>query len=179
MSILDPLLSRVCRTHHWIRKGAHPSHMNEPLTDEAVEQHLNGGYPRGVCPIAPGESVTRCAVLDFDSHKGETPWTDMVRIASAVTSASREHGLKPVAFRSTGGSGIHLIYLWKEPQDAYSVRTQLAGVLASCGLSNGVGGVSAGEVEIFPKQDNVPADGFGSMFILPGNGKSEYLGELE
>ena len=43
--ILAPLLSRVCRTHHWIRRGAHPSHVNEPLTDDAVAQHLNGGYP--------------------------------------------------------------------------------------------------------------------------------------
>jgi hypothetical protein len=54
-------------------------------------------------------------------------------------------------------------------------------ILDACGLAPGTAGVSKGQVEVFPKQDEVPADGFGSMFVLPLSPatKSELLsGEL-
>ena len=47
------------------------------------------------------------------------------------------------------------------------MRRALADVLHDCGLKPGTGGVSEGEIEIFPKQDSVPIDGFGNMFVLP------------
>lgn len=170
--VIAPLLARVCRTHHWVRKGPHPSHINEPLADHDIEQHLGGGYARGVCPMAPGERTTRCAVLDMDSHKGDVPWEQMLEKALEIVAALAEANLYAVAFRSSGGQGIHLYLLWREPQDAYSVREALRIALGKAGLASGTGGVAKGEVEIFPKQDSVPADGFGSMFILPLNGKS-------
>ena len=126
----------------------------------------------GLCPIAPGTSTTRVALFDFDSHKGEVSLDDMIAHAERVRAALR---LASTMFTSSGGKGIHLYIVWDEPQDAYSVRQHMRDVLERCGFKPGTGGVVKGEVEIFPKQDSVPADGFGSMFILPFAGSSKHL----
>ena len=163
------ITARVCRTHHWkIDKNApHPVHVNEPLTDEMIDAHLGGLGRRGVCPMAPGESTTRLALLDFDSHKGETSFEGMIETATRVRTALQEEGLEPVPFVSSGGRGLHLFMLWNEPQDAFNVREALVRALGKCGLSNGTKGVGMGQVEIFPKQNRVPEGGCGSMFALP------------
>ena len=75
-------------------------------------------------------------------------------------------------FRSSGGNGVHLYLLWDEAQDAYSVRMFLKGVLESVGLQDGAKGVRAGQVEVFPRQSEVPINGFGNQAILPLAGKS-------
>lgn len=176
---LGPLLARVRRDHHAVKGEGGVLCMKEPLADEKLLAHLDGsGPPRGAYLILPGESTTRVAVLDFDSHKGETPWPDMLATAQRVLEAMRERGLKPRAFRSTGGSGVHLFCLWQDPQDAYSVRALLAEVLVSVGLKAGTGSVARGEVEVFPKQDRVDPGKWGNMVILPLAGKSEPLDDL-
>lgn len=148
----------------------------QPLTPDRLAHHLNGGPARGVCPIKAGESVTMLGLLDFDSHGGETTWPEMSFVVAQVADAlDFAWGAHPILFRSSGGRGVHLYILWDEPQDAYSVRAWLASVLRACGLRSGVKGVQAGQVEVFPKQDNVPADGFGNQFVLPFAGKSELL----
>lgn len=175
-AVLAPLLARVNRSYCWVRKpGELPSRWDTPIDDALIVGHLDGRYSIGACPITPGTSTTRCAVLDLDSHKGEVAWSQMLDVARSLIDALAEKHLKPAAFRSSGGSGIHLVMLWNAPQDAYTVREELKIALGKCGLRSGTGGVAKGEVEIFPKQDSVPADGFGSMFILPLSGKSTVL----
>jgi hypothetical protein len=170
-------IARHCwRGTHWVRaRGEHPRHVKEPLKFPHLERHLGEGPYIGLAPIVPGESTTCVAVLDFDSHKGEVAWGEMLALASTVRESLSLQLLAPLMFRSSGGQGIHIICLWDEPQDAYSVRELLARTLAECGLRNGTKGVKHGEVEIFPKQDAVELDGFGSMFVLPFAGQSEYL----
>ncbi len=174
---LHPITSRVRTDITAMRNVAGvQAWTKQPLTPERLAAHLNGGPARGVCPIKAGESVTMLAVLDFDSHKGETSWAAMsMVVAQVVEVLSLAWSAEPVLFRSTGGRGVHLYLLWDAPQDAYSVRQWLAGVLEACGLRNGVKGVVHGQVEIFPKQDEVPADGNGNQFILPLAGQSELL----
>lgn len=174
--ILDPIIERVYRGHCWAKTADGPRRLNEPLTPHHVTRHLTGRAAFGVCPMGPGESTTRLALLDFDSHGGETPWAEMSRVALRVMDRADLLGLHAIPFRSSGGNGIHLYFLWDEPQDAYSVRLLLVSLLIQCGLSSGTGGVAAEEVEVFPKQDRVPANGYGSMFILPLAGKSVRLG---
>ena len=170
---LRPIVSRV-RTDATCVKRADGAQAwtREALTDERLLRHLNGGPARGVCPIKAGEAVTMLALLDLDSHKGETPWPAMVAEAERISAGLEAVGLRAIPFRSSGGRGIHLFMLWEQPQDAYSVRRLLGDVLASLGLRNGAKGVQAGEVEVFPKQDQVAADGFGNQFILPLAGAS-------
>jgi hypothetical protein len=169
---LQPLVSRVRTDVHWKKDGGPPMCVKKPLTDAKLVSHLDGGPARGVCPIKAGESTTRVAVLDLDSHKGETSWADMFTVGDNVSRLLLEQGLRTVPFASSGGKGIHLYMLWDEPQDAYSVRCLLREVLENLGITDGAGGVSNNQVEIFPKQDSVPLDGFGNMFILPYSGES-------
>lgn len=175
VAALLPLVERMNRSHCWLKTSDGPRRLAEPFTEFMLAEHCAGRKAYGLCPIAPGESTTRVALLDFDSHKGETPWSDMLDTAQTVAFALEQEGHTPLLWRSSGGMGIHLYLLWDEPQDAYSVRAMLVDTLALFGLKNGDGGVAAGEVEVFPKQNEVPANGFGNMFILPLAGKSEFL----
>lgn len=175
VAALMPLVERMNRSHCWLKTADGPRRLAEPFTEFMLAEHCAGRKAYGLCPIVPGESTTRVALLDFDSHKGETPFDEMRRVASDVAFALEQEGHTPILFRSSGGMGVHLYLLWDEPQDAYSVRMMLVDTLALFGLKNGDGGVAAGEVEVFPKQSEVPADGFGNMFILPLAGKSELL----
>lgn len=177
VAALMPLVERLNRSHCWLKTTDGPRRINEPLDDFKIAEHVAGRKAYGACPIAPGTSTTRVALLDFDSHRGETPFDEMLRVAGDVAFALEQDGYVPILFRSSGGQGIHLYLLWDEPQDAYSVREMLRGVIGALGYKSGTAGVAAKEIEIFPKQDEVPADGYGSMFILPWAGKSEYLGE--
>jgi hypothetical protein len=148
----------------------------DALTPERLAKHCNGGPARGVCPIKAGESVTLVALLDFDSHGGEVGWPEMSAVVQRVASVLEiAWSAAPILWRSSGGRGVHLMLLWEHPQDAHSVRRWLSDVLAACGLRNGSGGVGVGQVEVFPKQDRVAADGFGNQFILPLAGASEPL----
>jgi hypothetical protein len=175
ISALAPIVSRVRTDVTAIKTSSGPAWTSEPLTDARILSHLAGGVPRGCCPIKAGESVTRLALLDLDSHKGETPWAEMQQIAMVAMAAMETKGMHPVAFRSTGGNGIHIFLLWDDPQDAYSVRQFLIGLLSDLGYKNGTGGVAAKAIEVFPKQDSIAAGRFGNMFILPLSGKSEPL----
>jgi hypothetical protein len=178
VAALLPLVERMHRGHCWLKTPDGPRRINEALDDFKIAEHVAGRRAYGACPIAPGESTTRVALLDLDSHKGETPWPVMLEVARTVAFALEQEGYTPILWRSSGGNGIHLFTLWDQPQDAYSVREMLREAIGALGYSNGTGGVAAKQREIFPKQSEVPADGYGSMFILPmGAGtKSEYLG---
>lgn len=147
----------------------------ESLHEDALLHHVNGGPARGAALIRPGESVTRLAVLDFDSHKGETPWSEMEAAAERVADHLTTKGYAPIPFRSSGGRGIHLWLVWEHPQDAYSVRMMLIEALQVCGFKNGTKGVARGEVEVFPKQNEIIDDDKhkGNQVILPLAGLSE------
>lgn len=168
------LSERLCTSHHW----RDARHIAAPFGPQQIKEHLAGAHRFGLCPIDQGQSTTSVAVLDLDSHKGETPWPVMVETAQSVAFMLEQNGAAPVLFKSSGGKGIHIYLLWHAPMDAHSVRHWLHSMLAECGYKPGVGGVAVGEIEIFPKQDSVPADGFGSMFVLPFSGASEPLQEF-
>lgn len=151
---------------------------DEPLTDGRLRAHLNGECGRGCCPIAEGASTTRVAALDLDSHRGEVPWAAMCLAALQIIEDAQGRGLAATPFRSSGGHGIHLYFVWDQDQDAYSVRMALREVLGACGYADGSGGVAAGQVEVFPKQNSVGSGELGSGILLPLYGQSVPLEEL-
>lgn len=171
---IQPILDRIRRVDHWVvRKGCSPGHRARPLTDTLITDHLSdNGQGIGACPMERGSSTTRIAVLDLDDHDKKLSWGDMVGIAREIASAGCLLDVDFVAFRSRGGRGIHLVAIWMEPQEARDLRAHLAVVLISCGYSNGTKGAQAKQIEIFPKQDAIPTDGWGNMFVLPGSGQS-------
>ncbi len=172
---LRPLVERMFTGHCWVKGSAGPRHIEQAFDEVKLSEHVMQQKAYGLCPIAPGSSTVRAACLDFDSHKGGTPWAEMRATAEGVMTALECDGYAPVLFRSSGGKGLHLWLVWDEPQDAYSVREMLRAALAVWDLKNGAGGVIKREVEINPKQSEVPIGGCGNMVILPGAGKSKRL----
>ena len=173
VAALSPLISRVRTDVSAVKqRNGRQAWTRDPITHDRLKAHCNGGPARGVCPIKAGEDVTMVALLDLDSHRGEVPWSEMIKVAQTVCDALELYGLTPIPWRSSGGKGIHLFVLWDEPQDAYSVRQTLQDILAGLGYTNGTGGVLKRQIEVFPKQDSVPADGFGNQFVLPLAGES-------
>lgn len=176
LEALKPLLQRVRRDCTALKPVGKASFWaKDKLTTEMMIKHLEGGDQRGACPINAGQNTCRCAVLDFDSHGGETPWEEMQTVAEKVRDLLESKGVHPLMFRSSGGRGVHLIMLWEEEQDAASVRAFLRSAIDELGFKDGTKGVVNNEIEIFPKQDSVPADGYGNYFILPLGGKSRFI----
>lgn len=170
---LIPLVSRCRQDVTWRKMGSQTAlRKNDPLTKTILKEHLRGVAARGVSPIFEGQSTTRVALLDLDSHKGETPWEGMRFAARKVAEKFEEAGYYPVAFRSTGGNGIHIFLVWDKPQDARSVREFLRDIIAELGFRPGAKGIAEGQIEIFPKQDKVEKGDYGNQFILPLAGKS-------
>lgn len=170
---LLPIAEAMSWASYWIKTDDGPRHVNRPFTYELLRQHAAQVKAFGLCPIKPGEETTRVACVDLDSHKGETPWREMLLAAREISSEAAMCGIRLRPFRSSGGQGVHLYGLWAEPYDAFTIRSYLTEAIHDAGFTIGTGGVVKREVELFPKQDNVPADGHGSMFILPFAGKSE------
>lgn len=149
----------------------------EPLAMEDLERHLDQtkAYIIGQYQIEPGASTTHVAVLDLDSHKGEVTWSEMCRVATGIAVKCRSYGLLASPWRSGGGQGIHLWFQWETPQDAYSVRALLREMIADVdgrSFVDGSAGVGKGEIEIFPRQDEVEEGRFGNQVWLPGGRKS-------
>ena len=147
--------------------------ISEKPAQYIVERHLNSSPPIGLY-LVKGEK-TQAAVIDLDSHDGLLSWPDMVDAALKIIAAAVLLGLRAHTFRSGGGRGIHLWFLWEKPQNARHVRHLLRNMLASVGLRDGTGGVAKGEVEIFPKQDRVGPGKFGNLIALPGARASALL----
>src|SRR5690606_19072181 len=124
---------------HWVvPHGGSPSHRaGQRLTDGALLNHVHGLHRIGACPMQRGSSTTRLALLDLDSHGGETPWNGMLDVARRLIDvADIAYGIRFIPFRSSGGKGLHLFAIWAEEQDARSVREALVGVLDACGFRN-------------------------------------------
>jgi hypothetical protein len=82
--VLRPIVTRVWTGRTAIKGSQGGVWTDEPLTAESVRRHLNCGPARGASAIVPGTSVTMLALLDFDSHKGDVSWDDMVLVAGGV-----------------------------------------------------------------------------------------------
>ena len=195
---LRPLLRRVRTEDSAIKKQVGGKTImawtDEPIGPtpegkERLRRHLNGGPYRGANPMQYNSSSTMVSLYDLDSHKGEISWPEMLAVARRLMEAMRLHGLEPMAFRSSGGKGIHLYCLWEQRQDAYSVRMLLDKILKQLGYRNGTGGVKQHEIEIFPKRDwmgekktvirkGKPHVTRGSQFILPLAAESVPLGPV-
>lgn len=168
---LAEVIDRVCTSHHWYKKDGEIWHSKKPITERTIERHLTTGPVIGACPIQPGDHRTRLALFDIDNHaaKDGTVLDEHVVLTHVcqLEMACMSRGLVPNTLVSSSGSGYHMLFLFDELVDAYSLRVLLKSVLTDCGLTSGVKGLRNNQVELFPKQASVPIDGVGSMFVLP------------
>lgn len=176
LALLQPVVARVRGDVTALKEpGVGIMRTDDALTRSRLLRHIHGHGVRGAYLIKPGENVVRCAVLDLDDHGKVWPWEQVAAVAARLMRAAGAVGLRANPWSSSSGHGIHLWFLWDEPQDARSVRVTLEGVLRSCMLAPGAGGLDKGEVEIFPKQDSVAEGSYGNQVWLPLGGVGSAL----
>ena len=111
------------------------------ITPERLRAHLNGGPHLGVYPLQPGTDTTRFAAFDLDDHDAMHPWSDMQAAARKLIDAATHAGLSPWPVRSGSGRGIHIWFLWDDPQPAPLVRAKLEAVRAAADVATGDAGL--------------------------------------
>jgi hypothetical protein len=110
--------------------------VQEPVTPELWKGHLTGAKGIGIIPIND-ESVCYFGAMDIDVYEG----LDYAAIVKKI----REYELPLVAFRSKSG-GVHAFAFVSEPVPAKLMREKLSHWSAALGY---------GEIEIFPKQNEI------------------------
>jgi Primase C terminal 2 (PriCT-2) len=146
------------------------------LRDSDLIAHANKKTVIACYPIAPGSNKTQCGLLDLDNHDKLSSWGQMTDAAKIIIAQLKKNQLvASLVTRSRGGAGIHIWVLFFKPLPAKGVRAYLTHVLEKCGFSDGEGGVANRQIEIFPKQNSVAADGYGNHNTLPFAGQSVVL----
>jgi hypothetical protein len=144
-------------TAHYTWKPGEYNFIDRGITDADIERHLRGEEP-GVLSI-PIMANGRChfAAGDADRHAEEDEPIDYVAVAKRIT----ELGLPLIITRSKSPKSAHCWLCFKDADgflcsDARRLIEKYMKVL-------GIGG----NVEIFPKQDELKADQIGSGINLP------------
>lgn len=147
------------------RIGYRPVH--EPLADHLLALHLQGTATLGAYPVRADQTVL-FAAIDIDirksalvtplpDHLQELVWADARRLARQFDQLHL-----PVYAEDSGYKGVHLWLFLAEPVPAAEVKRFLEAVVARVGPP-------AAELqwEVFPKQEQVPADQLGNLIKLP------------
>lgn len=129
--------------------------VHEPLTVELFRQHLAGDIGIGVTPVNEN-GLCRWGAIDVDDYS-----IDLQEMRQRVAGV----GL-PLIIARTKSGGAHLFLFLTEPTPADGVRKSLASWARALGRDGS---------EIFPKQDSVEGDGFGSWLNLPYQGGERSL----
>lgn len=115
--------------------------------------HLNGEFGVGICPVMT-DGKCRAGVIDIDYYKGKI---------RKMLDIIRDYQLPLVPFRSKSG-GLHCYLFLSRGVSAKTIRDTLSLIIKVFSLDKMYG---EEKVEVFPKQDKVTEDGFGSSITLP------------
>lgn len=120
---------------------------------ELLYHHLSGDFGVGLCPIN-AEGKCFFSVLDIDCYD---------KRIHKMLQFIQEYNLPLLPFRSKSG-GMHVYIFFAKAVTTRSARDILKSIAYYFCLEDIYG---KGKVEIFPKQDSVKEDGFGSCITLP------------
>jgi superfamily II DNA or RNA helicase len=150
-----------------VKCGECPSQAFEPVTDEIIRAHLQGGLIAGVYPMLPDETCWFLAA-DFDKKS----W--MTDIA-AFRDAAQAEGVPVVIERSRSGNGAHAWIFFAEPVHAAEAR-RLGALLVTTAMDRSPDMGFDSYDRFFPSQDTMPAGGFGNLIALPLQAKPRESG---
>jgi hypothetical protein len=118
-------------------------------------RHLAGEVGLGITPVTTAGTCV-WGVIDVDDYS-----VDHAKLIRAIAAARL-----PLIVCRTKSGGAHLFLFLTEPAPAADVRATLTEWAETLGL---------GGSEVFPKQDSVGADGFGSWLNMPYQGGDRSL----
>lgn len=123
------------------------------VDDNLLMSHLSGDFGVGICPVTT-DGKCLFGVLDIDYYKGKI---------RKMLDIIRDYQLPLVPFRSKSG-GLHCYLFLSRGVSAKTIRDTLNLIIRVFSLDKMYG---EEKVEVFPKQDKVTEDGFGSSITLP------------
>ncbi|MBC8275903.1 MAG: DEAD/DEAH box helicase family protein, partial [Chloroflexi bacterium] len=158
--------SPVCR-HEWnpawcdkprVKCGACPNQDYTPVTDEVIQDHLEGIHTIGIYPLLSDETCCLLAA-DFDKQS----WMED---AAAFLETCRQMDIPAVIERSRSGNGAHVWIFFSEAVPASAARKLGCYLLTETMTRRHQLGMDSYD-RLFPNQDNLPKGGFGNLIALP------------
>jgi superfamily II DNA or RNA helicase len=141
-----------------VRCSACPNRELAPLTDQVIQNHLEGKFTAGVYPLSKDDSCYFLAI-DFDKQS----WAeDIVSFYETCQSL----GIPAALERSRSGNGGHVWIFFSEAVPASSARNLGCYLVTRTMSRRHQLGMDSYD-RLFPNQDTVPKGGFGNLIALP------------
>src|SRR5258706_966315 len=156
-SIMDWRAIHVARPEER-KKVARKTRMLQPLTDDAIRNHLTGRQTVGIYPLLPDDTCWFLAV-DFDKKS----W---VIDAAAFAATCRRFQVPLAVERSRSGNGAHVWIFFDRPVSASDARRLGCALLTRTMENRHEIGLDSYD-RLFPNQDTMPKGGFGNLIALP------------
>jgi superfamily II DNA or RNA helicase len=147
----------------------------QPLTDDAIHDHLTGKHTVGIYPLLPDDTCWFLAV-DFDKKF----W---IADTAAFVATCRRFQVPSAVERSRSGNGAHVWVFFDRPVSAADARRLGCALLTRTMENRHEIGLDSYD-RLFPNQDTLPKGGFGNLIALPlqkrprEKGNSVFLDEL-
>jgi len=173
-SIMDWRAIHIARPEER-KKVARKTRMLQPLTDDAIRNHLTGKHTVGIYPLLPDDTCWFLAV-DFDKKS----W---VADAAAFAATCRRFEVPFAVERSRSGNGAHVWIFFDRSVSAADARRLGCALLTRTMENRHEIGLDSYD-RLFPNQDIMPKGGFGNLIALPlqkrprEQGNSVFLDEL-
>src|SRR6516164_524213 len=157
------------------KKVGRKTRILQPLTDEAIKNHLTGKQTVGIYPLLPDETCWFLAV-DFDKKS----W---MADATAFIATCRRFQVPAFVERSRSGNGAHIWMFFDRPVSAIDARKLGCALLTHTMERRHELGLDSYD-RLFPSQDTMPKGGFGNLIALPlqkrprDQGNTVFLDEL-
>ena len=157
------------------KKVARKTRMLQPLTDDAIRNHLTGKQTVGIYPLLPDDTCWFLAV-DFDKKS----W---LADAAAFVATCKRFQVPSAVERSRSGNGAHVWIFFDRPVSAADARRLGCSLLTRTMENRHEIGLDSYD-RLFPNQDTMPKGGFGNLIALPlqklprEQGNSVFLDEL-
>ncbi|MEK7269907.1 MAG: DEAD/DEAH box helicase family protein [Planctomycetota bacterium] len=129
-----------------------------PVTDQVVQEHLQGRFVIGVYPLLKDETCWFLAV-DFD----KASWAEDV---TAFAATCWDVGVPVAVERSRSGNGAHAWFFFSAPVPAGHARKMGCYLLTETMVRRHQLSMASYD-RLFPNQDTMPKGGFGNLIALP------------
>lgn len=178
-----------CFARQWVNKpegkqGYVP--VRRPIERQDVEEHLRGRKTYGIY-LLKNNATVKVAVIDVDlvqrlrqgnlnAEERSLVKRERCYVFSRIKEMGAEAGLSPLV-EFSGGKGFHFWFFFDTPVEAAKVKRALERIKNSFSKD-----LSAFNIEVFPKQDQLSGKGLGNLVKLPlgvhrATGKSSYFVE--